>query len=44
VDELRYFAAEHVDRMLLAGGLAPNMAFLWLTQAWALLELVRAPR
>jgi isopentenyldiphosphate isomerase len=33
IKELRYFRAETVDRLLLAGDLAPNMAFLWLTQA-----------
>ena len=38
IDELAYFAAEEVDRMLLDGRLAPNMAFLWLTQAHALLS------
>jgi isopentenyldiphosphate isomerase len=38
IDELAYFAAEKVDRMLLDGRLAPNMAFLWLTQAHALLS------
>ncbi len=37
VEELAYFPAEAVDRMLLEGRLAPNMAFLWLTQARALL-------
>ncbi len=37
IDELAYFPPEAVDRMLLDGRLAPNMAFLWLTQAWALL-------
>ncbi len=37
IDELAYFPPEAVDRMLLEGRLAPNMAFLWLTQAWALL-------
>jgi hypothetical protein len=36
--ELRYFHAETVDRLLLDGGLAPNMAYLWLTQAQALLR------
>lgn len=36
--ELRYVAVEEVDAMLLAGRLAPNMAFLWLTQAHALLR------
>ena len=38
IEELAYFPAEAVDRMLLEGRLAPNMAFLWLTQARALLE------
>jgi isopentenyldiphosphate isomerase len=37
IDELAFFPAEAVDRMLLDGRLAPNMAFLWLTQAHALL-------
>jgi len=37
IEELAYFPAEAVDRMLLDGRLAPNMAFLWLTQAHALL-------
>ena len=37
IDELAYFPPEAVDRMLLEGRLAPNMAFLWLTQAQALL-------
>ena len=37
IDQLAYFPPEAVDRMLLDGRLAPNMAFLWLTQAWALL-------
>ena len=36
IDELRYFTVADVDRMLLAGELAPNMAFLWLTHAYAL--------
>jgi 8-oxo-dGTP pyrophosphatase MutT (NUDIX family) len=36
---LRYAAAGEVDAMLLAGALAPNMAFLWLTHASALLAL-----
>jgi 8-oxo-dGTP pyrophosphatase MutT (NUDIX family) len=39
IEELRYFPAAEVDAMLLRGELAPNMAFLWLTQAQALLEL-----
>jgi isopentenyldiphosphate isomerase len=38
VTELRYFHAETVDRLLLDGALAPNMAYLWLTQAQALLR------
>jgi hypothetical protein len=32
IDALAYFTLEEVDRMLLDGALAPNMAFLWL--AW----------
>ena len=36
---LRYAAAAEVDALLVAGGLAPNMGFLWLTHARALLEL-----
>ena len=39
LEDLGYFAAERVDRMLLAGELAPNMAFLWLSQGQALLSL-----
>jgi len=37
---LRYAAAAEVDALLVAGELAPNMGFLWLTHARALLELV----
>lgn len=37
--DLRYFPAARVDRMLLEGALAPNMAFLWLTHGQALLSL-----
>jgi isopentenyldiphosphate isomerase len=37
IDELAYFAPAAVDQMLLDGRLAPNMAFLWLTQAQTLL-------
>ena len=37
IDELAYFPPGDVDRMLLDGRLAPNMAFLWLAQAHALL-------
>jgi isopentenyldiphosphate isomerase len=40
IQELRYFPAGEVDRMFLAGQLAPNMAFLWLTQGLGLLSLV----
>jgi 8-oxo-dGTP pyrophosphatase MutT (NUDIX family) len=36
---LRYAPASEVDRMLVAGQLAPNMGFLWLTHAHALLSL-----
>ena len=39
---LRYAAPSEVDALLLSGGLAPNMAFLWLTHARALLELALA--
>ena len=42
IADLAYFAAAQVDRLLLAGELAPNMAFLWLTQAARLLALARA--
>ena len=42
VEDLRYFAPEEVDGMLLQGALAPNMAFLWLTHAFSLLGLVRS--
>ena len=36
---LRYAAPAEVDELLVSGGLAPNMAFLWLTHARALLAL-----
>jgi 8-oxo-dGTP pyrophosphatase MutT (NUDIX family) len=36
---LRYAAPTEVDELLVSGGLAPNMAFLWLTHARALLAL-----
>jgi len=36
---LRYAAPAEVDALLVSGGLAPNMAFLWLTHAHALLAL-----
>jgi hypothetical protein len=42
IAELRYFPAARVDRMLAGRELAPNMAYLWLTQAHALMSL--APR
>jgi isopentenyldiphosphate isomerase len=38
IAELRFLPAVEVDRLLLEGRLAPNMAFLWLTQAYALLR------
>ena len=40
---LRYAEPALVDALLVAGALAPNMAFLWLTHARALLELARRP-
>jgi 8-oxo-dGTP pyrophosphatase MutT (NUDIX family) len=39
IDALRYFPASEIDAMLVRGELAPNMAFLWLTQAQGLLAL-----
>jgi hypothetical protein len=39
---LGYFTASEVDGRLLRGGLAPNMAYLWLTHARALLALAGA--
>jgi NUDIX domain-containing protein len=44
IDELRYFTVAAVDRMLLAGELAPNMAFLWLAHAYALVGFGRPAR
>ena len=44
IEALRYASAAEVDALLLAGGLAPNMAFLWLTHARALLALLSAGR
>jgi len=38
IAELRYFPPAAVDEMLGRGQLAPNMAFLWLTHAHALLS------
>jgi ADP-ribose pyrophosphatase YjhB (NUDIX family) len=43
IDELRYFEAAEVDRLLLEGRLAPNMAFLWLTEGLALLTDAGGP-
>jgi len=40
IADLAYFPVAEVDRMLLAGELAPNMAFLWLTHGARLLALV----
>jgi 8-oxo-dGTP pyrophosphatase MutT (NUDIX family) len=42
IAELRYAPAAEVDDMLLRGELAPNMGFLWLTHARALLALAGA--
>jgi isopentenyldiphosphate isomerase len=39
IADLRYFSPAEVDRMLAAGELAPNMAFLWLTHGARLLAL-----
>jgi len=44
IEALAYFEVAEVDRMLAAGELAPNMAFLWLTHALALLGHVPTPR
>ncbi len=40
---LRYAAPSEVDALLVRGELAPNMAFLWLTHAQALLALAGSP-
>jgi 8-oxo-dGTP pyrophosphatase MutT (NUDIX family) len=40
---LRYAAPAEVDALLARGELAPNMAFLWLTHAQALLALAGSP-
>ena len=42
VAALEYVAPAEVDRRLLAGELAPNMAFLWLSQGRSLLALAGA--
>lgn len=36
IAELRYFSVAELDAMLLRGELSPNMAFLWLAHAYAL--------
>ena len=43
IEELRYFPAVEVDGMLLRGEMAPNMAYLWLTQGRGLLALADLP-
>jgi hypothetical protein len=43
IDALRYVPAAEIDAMLVRGELAPNMAFLWLTQAQGLLALAERP-
>jgi 8-oxo-dGTP pyrophosphatase MutT (NUDIX family) len=43
IEALLYVPAAEVDGMLLRGELAPNMAYLWLTQAQGLLALVGRP-
>jgi isopentenyldiphosphate isomerase len=43
IASLRYFDAPAVDRLLLEGRLAPNMAFLWLAEAHALLAELAPP-
>jgi isopentenyldiphosphate isomerase len=37
IESLAYFSVAEVDRMLVEGGLAPNMAFLWLEYGHRLL-------
>jgi 8-oxo-dGTP pyrophosphatase MutT (NUDIX family) len=44
IEALRYFPAADVDGMLLRGELAPNMSYLWLTQAQGLLALAGWPQ
>ena len=44
IEALGYFAVAEVDRMLLDGALAPNMAFLWLAYGQRLLEPAGAGR
>jgi len=43
IADLRYFDAPAIDRLLVEGCLAPNMAFLWLTEAHALLTEPPSP-
>jgi isopentenyldiphosphate isomerase len=43
IDALRYFSVAAVDRMLLRGELAPNMAFLWLVHGYALVGFSPRP-
>lgn len=38
IDELRYAPAAQLDALLIEGKLAPNMAYLWLTQGLSLLS------
>jgi isopentenyldiphosphate isomerase len=38
IAELRYASTAEVDELLLRGGLAPNMAFFWLSHAHRLLQ------
>jgi isopentenyldiphosphate isomerase len=44
IAELGWFAAPAVDALFLAGRLAPNMANLWLSRGWALLDLAGVER
>lgn len=39
IDDLRYFPPAEIDRMLVGGELAPNMAFLWLAYGGRVLGL-----
>jgi len=43
IEELRYVPAAELDGMLLRGEMAPNMAYLWLTQGQGLLALAARP-
>ena len=43
IADLRYLPAAALDGMLLRGELAPNMAYLWLTQGQGLLALAARP-